>query len=262
MRSQLGLASSRALSSVVSWPRLGLGGLALAGEREDGWDITWAYDAPWDAYHGALGRLVQQFGQTEVHLHKVLKSIIFDFTSAEANPLNWEILEALTGPMRVAGLRDNIKRILRVAEVEETIMEGFEYALKHLGEIHFFRDRVVHHGGEGSSHEPGKFYTSNDMTSREMDQQDILVFDPEMMLDMAYDLKQIREYLSCLEDDAFSWFHHKDQAVPCAPDQRPTWRYKPSLLVKTGPKHWPKFPKRRRQQGPYPAKPPPLSGTD
>ena len=227
----------------------------MPDDREEGWDIEWPALAPWDAYYAALGRLVQQFGRTEVHLHKVLKSIIFDFTHAEANPLNWDILEAVTGPMRVAGLRDNIKRIMRVADAKGTIIDGFEYAFIQLGEIHFFRDRVVHHGADGSSHEDGKFYTSNDMTARETNQQDLLTFDAELMLDMAYDLRHMREYLDYLTDDLFMWFHHKDEAVLCAEDRRPTWRYKSSLLGKTGPKHWPKPPSRTRRQAPSPPSP-------
>ena len=145
-----------------------------SSERYPGWDLPRSpmHNAPWDDYYAALGRFIQMFGRVEAELHRVLKGMIFDLTNREASGLHWEILEAVTGPMRVSGLKDSIKRILRVAQYDEGYCAEFEYAFNHLSDIHFLRDRIVHHGVHDFS--DTEFYTSNDETVREGSQEKCL----------------------------------------------------------------------------------------
>jgi hypothetical protein len=216
--------------------------------REVGWDVPQyqACAAPWPDYYAALGRFVQMFGIVESRLHVVLKSILFDLTAIDAKPYDWELLDAIMGSMRLAGLRDNLKRLLRVAHFHDAMRAEFDFAFNQLGEIHFIRDRIVHHGVH--AHSETEFYTSNDQTTNETSQEEMLIFNVEHLLDMAYDLKSIDDYFSVLEDNIFltpdnpEWHRY-------IVDRRPTWRYKPSSLKRDGPKHWPSPPKPSRQQG-------------
>jgi hypothetical protein len=219
----------------------------MSSPRETGWDIPLyqACDAPWDQYYSALGRFVQMFGIVESRLHVVLKSIFFDLTARESETYEWELLDSVIGSMRIAGLRDNLKRVLRVANLSKSLREEFDYAFNQLGEIHFIRDRIVHHGAH--AHSASEFYTSNDQTTHESTQEEILIFTTEMILDMAYDLRSIDDYFNILESNMFltpdipEWKRY-------VTDQRPTWRYKPSSLKRDGPKHWTIPPTRSRQR--------------
>jgi hypothetical protein len=164
---------------------------------------------------------------------------------AAENRFDKMIRGTFSGIQSIAGLRDNLKRVLRVANLSKSMREEFDYAFNQLGEIHFIRDRIVHHGAH--AHSASEFYTSNDQTTHESTQEEILIFTTEMILDMAYDLRSIDDYFNILESNMFltpdipEWKRY-------VTDQRPTWRYKPSSLKRDGPKHWTIPPTRSRQR--------------
>lgn len=221
----------------------------MADEREAGWDMDWPDEADlWEAYYGALGMLVQMFGRIEVELHSVLKFMIYDFSKMSDDLTPWEIIDALAGSMRVAPLRDSIKRVLRIVRANEDIIAGFEYAFKQLGDIHFFRDRIVHHGSEISVFNKGQFYTSNDKTDREYMQQDMILFTVENLLDMAYDLKEMHYYIGELGNELTIFSKNEIEYEFTDDLRRPAWRYRSSQLTMEGPKHWSKPLARSRPQ--------------
>ncbi len=204
-------------------------------DREEGWDISAISSfAPWDEFYAALGRFIQMFGKVESSLHVVLREVIANLLNATYLHDYEAIIGATTGSMRISGLRDVLKRVLRVGNVNEIYVDCFDYGFSQLGEIHFMRDRIAHHGCEYNTE--GLFYTSNDETVSEYMNGEIILFTIENLLDMAYDLKNIEEFFTVVEstmhdeiDETLGAYLHSE---------RPTWRYKSSALKRAGPKHW------------------------
>ena len=211
-------------------------GKPKALDREEGWDIPPISSyAPWSDFYSALGRFIQMFGKVESSLHVVLRDIIANLLNATYDSDYEELIAATTGSMRVAGLRDAIKRVLRVGRINDVFVNEFEYGFAHLGEIHFMRDRIAHHGCGYNSE--GAFYTTNDETVSEFMNGELILFEIENLLDMAYDLKRLEEYFSVIE---ISMHGDVDESLGAyLRFERPTWRYKSSSLKRAGPKHWP-----------------------
>ena len=219
----------------------------MTEQREIGWDVP-EYDtsgAPWPEYYAALGRFVQMYGSAEERLHSVLKGIIFDLTSTEGTKFNLEIIGAITGSMRFAGLRDHFKRIFRVSNYDQPYVVEFDYVLNQLGDIHSFRDRIVHHGAAAFS--ATEFVTSNVETVREGDQEELIIFTPEILLDMASDLRAARVFLAELNDIFLTMETSGPTWDRWITSVRPKWRFKSSNLRREGPKHWTKPPMRSKK---------------
>jgi hypothetical protein len=190
------------------------------------------------------------FAIVEARLHVVLRNIIIDLTQTEINYLAVEVLDSVTGSMRVAGLRDHITRILRVANYDDAYQNEFAYAFSQLGEIHFVRDRIAHHGV--SSFSATEFYTTNEATVREGNQEEMLIFTIDMLLDMAYDLNSLENYFHELDGAFLRMTGETPEWDQWILTRRPTWRYKPSSLRREGPKHLtsPRKPTRRHPPSP------------
>ena len=95
----------------------------------------------------------------EEGLAALIKNFVKDELASD-DPKFSDVLDALTGGMRVALLRDTIKRLLRVTKVREPIVTEVNSIFEQLGEIHFFRDRMAHHGSSEAPKSVGEGWFS------------------------------------------------------------------------------------------------------
>jgi hypothetical protein len=187
-------------------------------------------------YYTAFGRFVHMFARTERRLNELLGSMV----AKKIAPRNYkadEIIHALTGSMRMSVARDNLKRFLRMTNAPEDVWVNVDAAFQQLGEIAFFRDRVAHYGVD--FHADGQDWQSVTYRGREPDESETIFFTAAMLDNMAFDLDQIAERIEAAIDRPKR--AKKNSRVEQAP-----WRYKPSQLRRTGPKHDPTLRSRER----------------
>jgi hypothetical protein len=201
---------------------------------EEGWEYATAYPRePRDRYYAALGRLMHFFGAAEEALAALIKDFVFHELDVDRQGTQADdVIKALTGGMRVSMLRDTIKRLMRVTGTPDAVVTEVNSTFEQLGEIHFFRDRVAHHGT--SELRDGRFVTSTDITAKEIENAEWLGFTPELLIDMAYDVHRIPDYLDDLLTGLRPFYNDPDQLQRHIAELRPTWRYKPSALVREG----------------------------
>ena len=194
----------------------------------------------WDAYYDALGRFMHQFAHTEDELNRIIKDFVVKVL--KLTPSN-QIIAAIVGGMRIAASRDMLKRLLRVTRKSQEVKDKVDHVLAQLGEIHYMRDRIAHNESYPSLAKAGNFETTNQMQIRETEQMDWISFNPQILLDMAADLERIPYLIEITLASAAERERHATMAKTVGdrqqvldPRSRP-WRYKPSQLEKTGPKH-------------------------
>lgn len=186
----------------------------------------------WPAFYTALGEMMHEFASMEsalgisisLYLESLVRYPLESPPNLKAVVRRVAALKAVAAGGRVATLRDTLNRLLRVSGANE-IQNAIEPLFQQLGEIHFFRDRLAHHpAGANDTDNPGQFYVSNIYSVRENEKQETIYFDPSSLTAMANDLRELRRRLLA--------------AVLAIPDERPPqpWSYKPSQLVRRGPK--------------------------
>lgn len=99
----------------------------------------------WGAYYSALGEFLHEFSRMENSMNAYLAQVLAD--SIEIDSLRASlILRAAVGGQRLAPLRDTLKRLLRVTRAPAGTLAYVEVILKHVGDIHYLRDRLMHNG--------------------------------------------------------------------------------------------------------------------
>jgi hypothetical protein len=210
-----------------------------------------------------MGRLVHAFAVAEDDINRIIHD--FAILGRLALPVEKQaIVHAILGGMRIAVARDTLKRLLRVTGAADSVCAEINRVLGQLGEIQFFRDRIAHNGAFPDFENAGRFYTTNQIAARETEQVEWISFTPAILLDMAHDL----ELIPYLIDMALASPGERDRHAALAktpedrqaildPPSRP-WRYRPSQLVKTGPRYWRNEALRREATG----RPPDSAGKD
>lgn len=59
--------------------------------------------------------------------------------------IKFEVSKAVLGGMRMAALKDTVKRLLRVFRASEAEIAAINQVFAQLGDIQFLRDRLAHH---------------------------------------------------------------------------------------------------------------------
>jgi hypothetical protein len=200
-----------------------------------------------EEYYEVLGEFMDMFATIEDGMNFIL----LDFLSRRLRWVGQEdddrLLRAVLGGMRVAAMRDTLKRVLRVSDATEATREEVDKVLSHLGDIHWFRDRIAHCSADIEWHEGVWRYSfTNRYTVRELDQLDVIGFDLKHLRRMTYDLETIILRLlkvfnpEFLERANIEWRKDRpeDQSeFPSEAKLRRPWRYKPSELRKEGPRY-------------------------
>lgn len=199
------------------------------------------FDVNWDRYYRSFGKFMHEFACMENELNQEISSFVI-YRCLKLSVGSQLVVHSILGGSRLAASRDTLKRILRVINAPKEMRDEISRIFAHLADIHYMRDRLAHNGAQQSYSKAGWFETTNQITVREVDQMDWIRFSPEMLLDMADDLKRMtfmislaldpegRKRVTALAKKSKPWARSLRRAA--AP-----WRYKPSRLVKTGPKH-------------------------
>ena len=206
----------------------------------------------WDFYFSALA-LFHVYSRAESDLNATISVFVHERIVPRGQPKDSAIIKALLGGSRIGASRDTLKRLLRVVKASEEMHSEVNRILSQLGEISFFRDRLAHNGAAPGSlpneHEfSGWFSISNSLTSREFEQLETISFTPQILMDMAYDLFRIPSMLAfALSPQGAGHILQEAEGAEDLPitrgarkhlaQIREPWRYKPSQLKRTGPKH-------------------------
>jgi hypothetical protein len=204
----------------------------------------------WPSYFSALGRFFHAYARAETSMNSTISNFVDERIGPTQDVRDHVVITALLGGARLAGSRDTLKRLLRVTQAPDETHQEVHRIFLQLGEISFFRDRIAHNGASPTNFfEPGTWYSiDNFSNSREFEQLETLYFTPEMLMDMAYDLFRIPSMLSfALSERARAFTLRQADAPEVSPTRkgarehlaqlREPWRYKPSQLKRTGPKH-------------------------
>jgi hypothetical protein len=137
--------------------------------------------------------------------------------------------------MRVAAARDNLKRFLRITGASTSVIAEVDGIFDQWGEINYFRDCIAHHA-TGHPDKDGSLWVQ--VLAREATGNEVLHFTPEILDNMAYDMWRIGQRLDCaLEAPTENELAENPALRVHMNVVRGPWRYKPSQLKRTGPRH-------------------------
>ncbi len=189
-------------------------------------------DAEFKKYVFALGFFHHAYTDTEQFLTCLIRNVV---AAGRDHPRDYQIAVCMLGGMRMSGLKDSIKRLVRILQLPKETKEAVDKALSHLGDIQFLRDRLAHHFTRLYGPEKPSVLVNDDYASiRELAKTRPLEFPVSALVAATNDLYQIKQVL----DPLFSDF------VPLPEGEikltfkfeLPTWQYKPSALVPHRPK--------------------------
>jgi hypothetical protein len=187
-------------------------------------------------YYTSFGKFMHMFSQMEEAINDTL-AILVEISTGTESQLASEIIHSLTGSMRISVARDNFKRVLRILDAPDSVKADTDFVFDQIGQINFFRDRVAHYRVHFQPDDQKWFYTS--YPARVSDQEETIAFTTEILENMARDLHDIPDRLDValdpiMSDDYRSWFRISDEERASF---RAPWLFRPSQLVKSGPKH-------------------------
>jgi hypothetical protein len=215
---------------------------------------------PMQDYYNTLGRFIHQFGRTEDLLNKVVHRLLVQQLNAR-HPAALQTTQGVLGGMRVKMLSDTINRTLSVSGAAFALRADAKGVLDHLGEIHYFRDRLAHNAaypGEGGKE--GWFYTNNNITIRENEKADVIWFKLEALNNITADLARVPDMLErilfpeqtrIIDEQLSDDPNHAERVAAL----RSPWRYTLSQITRVRPRSRPTPQGRGRQRRPSQKKP-------
>jgi hypothetical protein len=237
-------------------------------------------DRLWANYFSALGRMFHAFAQVEDGLNLTIAEFLEAETNQpddsradinDAGPFSaadirrsqryasaWikrkALFKAVAAGLRLANLRDVMKRLLRVTNTSNDTRREVDRIFDQLGEIQYIRDRLAHNAAillpnnptiAGTTNNGCWFCTSNLSTVKENEQFELLYFKLSMLLDIVGDLEVIPTLLDeALRPDFYKEFYStpemsSPEMKALIVNEHAPWRYKPSELKREGPKSRP-----------------------
>jgi hypothetical protein len=193
-------------------------------------------------YYHALGRMMHNFACVEDILNTAVSTFVFNPSPYVEGPdMDWyrtlDAIKAVTGGMRIAVLRDALKRLLRVHKASKKSRDEIAFVFAQLGEIQYMRDRLAHNAAVPMPPFGSGLYSTNNLsTASEFEKFDEILFTTSMLDNMADDLAEIPFFIhQALYPERWRPVRRRGR-----PPQPHSWRYKPSELERRGPKYHPK----------------------
>lgn len=178
------------------------------------------------AYFLALGEFNNAFTGVEHLLVCSIKNTLQREMKADAD--EW-LLSAALGGMRMSPAKDTVKRLLRVQSASKEIRDCVDKAFAQLGDIQWLRDRLAHHltllRGTDEKH---MLINLDYASAREPEKSEFIGFMPIVLRAASEDLVAIKALI-----DTLMCIHHG--IIPGEKVEIPSWRYKPSMLVRHRP---------------------------
>lgn len=168
-----------------------------------------------------LGRFFHSYTALE---HEFSNAIIATVTRLTKHRIRMRIALAVLGGQRMSPLKETIKRLLRATDASKKRRDYVDAMLHQVGEIQFFRDRLAHYFTTFSP-KPDTWVNLNHTGIREMDKLEDITFHISALDAAAEDMMKIRQSVGC-------WFSHYDRSGSARTPDVPTWRYKPSMLIR------------------------------
>jgi len=171
-----------------------------------------------------VGNLFTEFARLENLLTSALKlHLAFNIGSPE-DVKAMRLASAIYGSMRFKASRDTIKRLLEVEGCPKPRVAFVENLFVQVGHIEAIRDKIAHQMVVPAHSDLGAFWQVSDMvTTRNIQQLKVWVFDTDAVLFAAQDLNKIGDFLG-KRPITNRLFDHIAEFSP------PSWRYKPSML--------------------------------
>ena len=180
-----------------------------------------------DLFFKALG----QFFYNYTNLEHQLTCLVRNVATTGITSTHYLVVSATFGGMRMAMLKETVKRLLRVSQAPKSHTAMAERLFKHLGDIEFFRNRLAHHFTEPLTDQPDHQWRNSDYASVREGEAKEYVFDTGAVIYASADLKEI-----ALRADGIFSHYQTDIGVPAFNATPPTWRYKREMLALHRPK--------------------------
>ena len=203
-----------------------------ANDPNAGYNFLWSVpEAMMEDHYSALGKFFWHFGRLEQILKQEVYMMVFG--SLKHEPGSYAIARSVVKLATVGPAMGALKHILKVIETPPDVRDEVERILKQVTEIQYLRDRLAHNFSRVDvSNREGWFCVNNQITAKDSEQLEAVYFKTETLNNMVHDLSAMPLLLSLAlrpedyEPDAFT-----------QNGLSRTWRYKPSQLKKTGPRH-------------------------
>lgn len=191
-------------------------------------------------YFYALGRFMHSFSMLEVGVNDLITIHVADSISTDWAKL--DLVKSIIGGLRFKPARDTLKRLPRVSRFDDETREEVDRIFKHVGEIHFLRDRLAHNAaGPVKVGDEWWFASSNQVNIREGEDLEVIRFTVEMLHNAADDLFRADALLRRNVDGLNRMLSRvarvtdPDYAARLREPPAP-WLYKPSQLRRSRPK--------------------------
>jgi len=171
----------------------------------------------------ALGHLQYAYTSLEVNLTCQVRSLVLvpPYDDPDHRFL-YERVSAILGGMRMAVLKDTIKRLLRVTEAPTELTDYVNVIFAQLSEIQYLRNRLTHYNTGRWFSRRGHFTNTDIEVARETPKAVTIKFTYDALDAARHDLHAIAYYM--------------EQAIPNEDHgmilDDPAWQYKPSMLVR------------------------------
>ena len=185
-------------------------------------------DPRWLTYYEPLGRFYHAFTDVEHQLACMVGNVVSDGTGG----VKFEVSKAVLGGMRMAALRDTVKRLLRVFEASGAEIAAIDKVFAQLGDIQFLRDRLAHHWTRPMESD-GMWRNDDFANVRELSKSQKFTFHISALTAATEDLESIKWYIDPLfEPYVTEKVQGRDKLNPF---ELPAWQYKSSMLIRDRP---------------------------
>lgn len=175
-----------------------------------------------EKYFTALGHLQYAYTSLEVQLSCTICDLVTLGYEAQTHHLLWERVKGILGGMRMDAAKDTLKRLVRIYGAPDEVHSYLGDLLKQLGEIQFFRNRLLHYHTSRRPQKPTVFVNTDLEVAKESPKAITFTFTYAALDAARHDL----HLLSSILDEMFDWDQHSFVM------KQPAWQYKPSMLTR------------------------------
>lgn len=189
----------------------------------------------------ALGTFIAWFACVET----VLNSAVWHFSKLRAEP---QIARAIFSALRVDAAMNHLTRLIEARRLKGGDIADLKLIMDHLGKIARARNDIVHLGAAGY----GKLEVTNRQYAHVRSRRRRTIVSAKILDDMTVDLMDIFERLTIIADDVPS-DHTVRQMRKIYPhfSGKPTWQYRPRVLMPRPRKHRGTLPKQKAPPKPF-----------